>query len=311
VSFLVVGPAAPAGASKLFTIDFDQDDVNDIDGTDDLPFAFVGSTAGTAPTTDCSDFNGVLSGGSPFTAGTQGDACGYIRAVDITQIDKAALEATVDMYVDFSLSTPPGSLPDPTSFFSWDILIVDVVVAAGSLSIDEIGIGVGTDPLGLNPLGGGYFDDCVTGAEEGCTGLDRDFPGTNGFPINFALNGQPTYQAGDIGIQPGLYIDNPPPGPGPEDFGFPGAALFQFDKLGDPANGNMLDGGEVSRRLFVAWLDTGEGTPLSRIDQVAKFMISAGLNQDFSVDIVPEPGTAALMALGVALLAAASRRRLR
>jgi hypothetical protein len=262
----LVGPVDPAGAAKLFTIDANGDDYNQIDGRDDLPFSFLGSL-GYAAT-------------------------GEIRAVDITQIDKVALAAQVEQYVDFSTGNPVPIPVDDLFFTNFDVLIVDVVLSAGSHPVDEIGIGVGTEPPGIDPLGAGFFIDCASGSQVGCDGLDR--PPVGSFPVG----GETPYNPTDISLQPGNVF-------------FPGGALFEFDKLGDPANGNMLDGGEVTRRLFVAWTDTGPDSPLSKIDQVAKFMISAGTNQDFYVEIVPEPGTAVLMALGVALLAAARRRAIR
>jgi hypothetical protein len=230
LGFLGGGVAGPAEAATLFTIDADGDDLNDVDGSDDLPFSFIGSL---------------------------GYVTGTIRAVDVTTIDKAALQATVDTYVDFTGGTP-------LDFFAMDILIVDVVLAVGSAPIDEIGIAVETDPLGIDPVGAGFFLDCVTGAEEGCTGLD-------GGGVAFPVNGQTPYLTNDIYLQPGNIF-------------FPGAALFEFDKNG-LSTGN-LETGEVSRRLFVAWDDLGPDASLSGTLQVAKFMLSSGTNQDFFVEIV-------------------------
>jgi hypothetical protein len=88
-------------------------------------------------------------------------------------------------------------------------------------------------------------------------------------------------------------------------FGFvPGQYLFNFLNGGSGA-GN-LEAGETSRRLFVTWTDTGPSSPLAT-GQTATFMMSSGLDQDFMVKIVPEPGTLALVAGG--LLLVALRRR--
>jgi hypothetical protein len=230
LGFFGGGVAVPAEAATLFTIDADDDDLNDVDGSDDLPFSFLGSL---------------------------GYVTGTIRAVDVTTIDKAALQASVDTYVDFAGGTP-------LDFFAMDILIVDVVLAVGSAPIDEIGVAVGTDPLGIDPAGAGFFLDCATDAEEGCTGLDRG-------GVAFPVNGQTPYLTTAIYLQPGNIF-------------FPGAALFEFDKNG--LSTDNLEAGEVSRRLLVAWDDLGPDAPLSGTLQLAEFMVSSGTNQDFFVEIV-------------------------
>ena len=56
--------------------------------------------------------------------------------------------------------------------------------------------------------------------------------------------------------------------------------------------------------------DGAKNSPLSKIDQMVNFMLSSGAgNQDFLSNIVPEPGTGLLLALGLSGLAIASRRR--
>jgi hypothetical protein len=230
LGFFGGGVAGPAGAAELFTIDANGDDLNDVDGSDDLPFSFLGSV---------------------------GYVTGTIRAVDVSTVDEAALQATVDTYVDFTGSTP-------LDFFAMDVLIVDVVLDPGSAPIDEIRIAVGTDPLGINPIGAGFFLDCATDEEEGCTGLDRD-------GVAFPVNGQTPYPTRAIYLEPGNVF-------------FPGAALFEFDR--NVLSTGNLEAGEVSRRLLVAWDDLGPDAPLSGTLQVAEFLLSSGINQDFFVDIV-------------------------
>lgn len=244
---LALAPAHPAGA-KLFTIDANDNDVNEIDGSDDLAFSYY-STAQ-----------------SKLVSGT-------FRAVDlhVNDVDLPTLQGDVDTYVDFS-----GFGLD---FTDMDVLIFDVVLSASSGWIDEIGVGVGTDPLLLDPDGAGYFTNCTTGTELGCA---HAVPGGGEIPDG------PT----DIFLSPGTS----------NIFGaFPGAALFQFDKLG-LSSGN-LEGGETTVRLFVAWDDTGAQTPLSKDGQTAAIMISVGTNKTFFVAIVPEPGTALLLGIGMTMLA--------
>ena len=77
---MTVGFAGPAGA-KLFTVNFDGDLLNELDGSDDVPFSFTGSS-------------GIDNGCGA------GVVCGEIRAVDVF-VDQTLLQATFAKYVDF------------------------------------------------------------------------------------------------------------------------------------------------------------------------------------------------------------------
>ncbi len=267
--FVTVGFAGPAGA-KLFTVNFEPDLLNELDGSDDVPFSFTGSS-------------GIDNGCGA------GVVCGEVRAVDIFT-NQLLLEATVAKYVDFL-----GNFPGGVDFLNMDVLIVDVVLFAGSAPVDEISIAVGSDPLGLDPDGGGYFLGCVTGLEIGCRNAV-----TGGGEIPVAGT-QP-----DIQLEPGI-----PPVPlfCPPSCGFPGAVEFSFFK-GAIGAGN-LDAGETSVRLFLAYADTGPQSPLSKAGQTAVFMISSGVNHDVSSAIIPEPGTVSLLGFGLVVLALSRARRWR
>ncbi len=230
LGLLLLGSVDPAGATKLFTIDGNNNEVNE-PGTgnlplgDDLPIGFTGTTSVNGGVVDA-----------------------VIRAVNITQVDKLALQAQVQAFT----GAPPN-------FLAQDTFIFDVVVNSPSAPIDQIIVGIGTDKV--DPVTVGYFSD----------GLET-----------------PT----GIAIQSGFGF-------------FPGAARFDFG-FGTLGAAN-LEAGETSVRLFVAYTDTGIGTPLSK-DQVANFMVSSGTSDDFQVDIIPEPTTAALVAFGVFGLALRGRR---
>lgn len=245
--------SGPAGAGKLFTVDYELgaggaptftgDQVNDLDGSDDLPFNYTDPSLGT--------FDGL------------------VRAVDLN-VDRTLLAAEIAQTQ--ILAGGGGAF----SFANFDVLIVDVVLTGGSASVDEIRIAVGSDPLGLDPAYAGWFMRCDgVGPDEGCRNTVP--PGSSEDPTGVSL------------VSGGGF--------------FPGAARFDF---------STLDAGETSVRLFVAWADTGSQTPLSKDGQTAKFMIGAqGVGQDFEVAIVPEPGTAALFGLALALFSAARIRGLR
>lgn len=263
LGLLTLGTALPA-AAKMFTIDANNNNLNDLDGSDDLQFQFRSSTrSGT--------------GGSRLVSGE-------IRAVDVTAA-QASIEAMVDSYVDLATGQPAVA-PD---FGTLDIFIFDVVLFAGSALVDEIGVGITTNPFGLDPIGAGFLLGCDPGLPDGCA---HNVPGGGETPD-------------DIDLASGLGF-------------FPGATLFEFDELArndhrrQASDGNLA-GGETTRRLFVAWDDTGPQTPLSKDGQVAFFKIGSGKRNIFLLSaIVPEPGTGLLLGLGLCVLAARPswRRRL-
>ncbi len=279
--------AGPAGAGKLFTVDFDQEFPlsNDLDGTDDLFFKFDGSIG---------DGNAALLDANPNCAGpnTADTVCGVIRATNVVSINLTDLTSEIQAgsYTDFSGG---GNTIPPLDLRDFDTLVVDVVLFDGSASIDEIGIGISTDTsVQLNPDGAGWMIDC--------DGSQGALPTAN---CRDASSGSIPFSGAPLGValQPGT----PPIGPFP---GFPGAAIFNF---GNPLS-STLNAGETSRRLFVTYLDPGDDddTPLDKFSQVVKFMISSGAgNEDFESTIIPEPATALLLGFGVAALAAARSRR--
>lgn len=248
--------AGPAGAARLFTVDFNGNDINDLDGSDDVPINFTGSS-------------GVVDG--------------FIRAVNITNVGRAALSADITNYTDFSGSYPNGVGfgPGQFNFTIMDTLIFDVVLNAGSAPIDEIGVAVTSDPLFLDPTGAGFLDECDPGIPLGCR---------SNVPA-------PAQDPDAISLSPAFAPF------------FPGAALFGYDKGG--LSGDNLEAGETSIRMFVSWEDLAgsPGTPLSRVNQTAVFMISSGTNEDFFTDIVPEPTTGTMLGLGLIGLAFGARKR--
>lgn len=208
---------------------------------------------------------------------SNGLVSGTIRAVDI-QVSAATLELDVDTYIGFSAV--------PLDFSDMDVLIFDVVLDGGSAVVDQLGVAVATDPLATNPDGGGWLDNCDLGTEIGCVSA----------VTNDSVPNAGAFASAAVELEPGNLI-----------FGFPGAAIFNFDWLG-LSTGN-LEAGETTRRLFVAWDDTGSQSPLSKDGQQAVFMFSGGTNADFAVDIVPEPGTGLLVAVGLTALGMARRRQ--
>lgn len=242
LGLMATAPADRAEA-KLFTIDANNNDINDLDGSDDLAFSF-------------------LADGSLVS--------GVIRAVDI-QVSALTLEGDVEHYEDFS-----GFGLD---FTNMDVLIFDIVLDPGSRFVNLIGTGVMTDPVGLDPDGAGFFLGCDPGMPIGCA---HNVPGGGETPDAFD----------DIFLDPGAPTT-------------PGLALFEYDATPPVSSGN-LEGGETTRRLFVAWADPGNGaqTPLSKDGQKARWEFESGqFVGDISAAIVPEPATASLIGLGMTFLA--------
>jgi hypothetical protein len=257
VGLLALGTAGPAGAGKIFTIDGNSNDENDIGGDDDVAFSFMGTTGSGAA-------------GSSLVSGT-------IRAVDLSS--GTAMLAGVESYIDFV-----GGMPSPNGT-TMDFLVVDIVLDAGSALIDEIGMGVGgTNPVGTDPIGGGYFVGCDPGLPIGCA-------------YNVLGGGETPYLTTAIILAPGSVF-------------VPGAALFGYDKLN--TSSDNLEAGETTRRLIVAYYDTGPQAPLSKVGQEANFFFSSGVYSDpVFVDIVPEPGTGLLVGLGLTMLTWVGRSRAR
>jgi hypothetical protein len=275
LAILLLLASSPAGATtsaKLFTIDGNGNRINEIDGSDDVAFSF---------------------------AGTNDWVSGTIRAVDILDIDKTALQESIDTYVDFTGGEFTGG--DLTiDFQTVDVLIFDIVLDSDSGYVDLITASVTTDPLGLDPVGAGFFTGCDPGLPVGCA---HNVPG----------GGEPPFRFDDILLANGGFVsweymrnlmahpaavDTPPQVP--DMVG--GAPMHELP--------GHLGSGEISRRLFIAWEDTGPQSPLSKDGQLATFTISSGgLSTTLSTPIVPEPGTAALLGMGLAGLAAIGRKR--
>jgi hypothetical protein len=115
---LGIGISAPAHA-LFFTVDFSGDGFLQLDGSDDMPFSFTGTTGTGTPT-------GVVSG--------------KIRAVDLNILPS-----------DIAFQT------GVSGFTNVDVLVFDVVLNANSAIVDQIGVAVGTSPAGLDPISAGYL----------------------------------------------------------------------------------------------------------------------------------------------------------
>ncbi len=139
-----------------------------------------------------------------------------------------------------------------TSASGQDIFVVDLILNAGSSSVDALGMTVGTPLFFINPNSAGAFDD---------TGSGRIGP-TSVF-------------ADDLVLLSGLFT-----------FGAPLAAT------------------QTSVRLFVTYTPEGD----MAFGQTVSFMVSSGT--DFTVQglIAPEPGTGALLVMGLLALGAYERR---
>ncbi len=235
-AFLWLGMPTPA-AALIFTIDGDGDGFLDLDGSDDVAFSFTGST-------------GTGTAGSSLVSGT-------FRAVSI-------------LISDSDIAAQVGT----TGFAGRDVLVFDVVLNAGSAIIDQIGVAVATNPVGLNPTGAGYLvGPGETTAPTSTLGVGAAF----GF--NFFSG---------FGVTPGSFRFN-----------------FGLDAL----NAGNLSAGETTRRLFLTWADDGAFKPLE-IGQTATFMMSSGTpDTNFLIKIVPEPDTLTLVAGGLLAFALWRRRR--
>jgi hypothetical protein len=262
---LLLLASSPAGATaKLFTVDGNDNDINEIDGSDDVAFSFTGR-------------NGWVSGA--------------VRAVNLEDVDKLALQESIDTYIDF---TDGGFAVD---FLKMDVLIFDIVLDSGSGYVDMIAASVTTEPLGLAPVGAGFFAGCDPGLPVGCA---HNVPG----------GGESPHRLDEIFWNGGFvaweYHRNLKPHPAPVE-----VPPQVPDMVGGSPRHEVrghLGSGETSRRLFIAWEDTGPQSPLSKVEQLATFTISSGRRSTtFGTAIVPEPGTGALLGLGFVLLAAIRR----
>jgi hypothetical protein len=262
---LLLLASSPAGATaKLFTLDGNDNDIAEPGGPDDVLFSFMGR-------------NGWVSGA--------------IRAVDIDDIDRVALQESIDTYIDFT----GGEFT--LDFGNVDVLMFDIVLDSGSGYVDMITASVTTEPLGVDPVGAGFFAGCDPGLPVGCA-------------YNVLGGGEPPRRPEEILLSDGFvlweYHRKLMPHPAPVE-----VPSQVPDMVGGSPRHEVpghLGSDETSRRLFIAWEDTGPQSPLSKVDQIATFTISSGrYSTDVSTPIVPEPGTGALLGLGFVLLAAIRR----
>jgi hypothetical protein len=110
--------AASAAEARVFTLDFNDNGMLELDGSDDLPFSFCG-TSGINPQPGC-DGPG------------EGLVDGVIKAVDLF-IDPS------DINVAFSMGT--------VDFATQDVFVFEVELLSPSGSVDEIALGINTVPL--------------------------------------------------------------------------------------------------------------------------------------------------------------------
>jgi len=189
---------------------------------------------------------------------TGGTSSGTFRAVNILISDS-----------DIAVSVLSGG-----TFVGKDVLVFDVVLNAGSAIVDQIGVGVATNPNTIDPNGAGY----LTGSGETTSPATGE---GNGAAFGFDL-------FSGFGISPGH-------------------VRFNFSL--NAVNAGNLTAGETTRRLFLTWADVGDATPLS-IGQFATFMMSSNGTPDtnFLIQIVPEPNTLTLLAGGLLAFALWRRR---
>jgi len=120
--------AASAAEARVFTLDFNDNGILELDGSDDLPFSFCG-TSGINPQPGC-DGPG------------EGLVDGVIKAVDLF-IDPS------DINVAFNTGT--------VDFATQDVFVFEVELLSPSGSVDEIGLGISTSPLFGFPDGAGVL----------------------------------------------------------------------------------------------------------------------------------------------------------
>ena len=122
--------AASAAEARVFTLDFNDNGVLELDGSDDLPFSFCG-TSGINPQPGC-DGPG------------EGLVVGVIKAVDL--------------FIDPSDINVALALSDGTvDFATQDVFVFEVELLSLSGSVDEIGLGISTSPLFGFPDGAGVL----------------------------------------------------------------------------------------------------------------------------------------------------------
>ena len=239
LALVSVGLPTPA-AALIFTIDGNGNGIHELGGVDDIPFSFSGTTT-----------TGIA--GSCFVGSTTARVCGTIRAVSIYLSDS-----------DIAAFVSSGG-----TFAGRDVLVFDVVLNTGSAVVDQIGVSVATNPIGLDPNGAGYL-------------------------IAPGETTSPATGAGSITLSPGFGF-------------FPGQYLFNYSL--NALDAGNLSAGETTRRLFVTWADTGDVVKPLAIGQTATFMMSSGTDADFMVMIVPEPGTVSLVGAGLLAFALWRRQR--
>ncbi len=167
--FVFSGMATPAAAQELFTLDFDNDGVSEVGGSDDRPVSFTGTVA-------------AVNGGAV-------DA--VIRAVDLSQLDAQAVQAFSGVELDLDAQ---------------DVFVFDVTVNSPSAPIDQVIVGIGTDVI--DPIAVGYFGDGLAAPSAIAiqSGFGW-FAGAARFDFDFGNLGMGNLEAGETSVR--LFVAYP------------------------------------------------------------------------------------------------------